>query len=96
MVFLALKDVYNDFHLKVVRILEWAVDRQMTHKTSMVILHDDEFCLELNKLQTICKNTPHFTSSLYGGNYFWNNATAAVGSQKKYGGILEIYTLLQW
>lgn len=68
MIFLSIKDVYEDFYLKTMRILEWAVDRGMADKTSVVILHDDEYCLRPNVLQTICEDTVRSNSSLYAGD----------------------------
>mmetsp|Transcript_19001 Transcript_19001/g.41166 ORF Transcript_19001/g.41166 Transcript_19001/m.41166 type:complete len:506 (-) Transcript_19001:247-1764(-) len=67
MEFLSLKDVYNDFSLKTLRVFEWAVDRGMTDETSMVVLHDDEYCLRPRVLQTICENATRSNSSLYAG-----------------------------
>ena len=37
MVFLEMKDVYDDFNLKTMRILSWAVDRGMSASTSFVM-----------------------------------------------------------
>ena len=41
MEFLPIKDVYEDFNLKTISILRWAVDRGMNENTSMIVLHDD-------------------------------------------------------
>jgi len=68
MVFLSIKDVYDDFYLKTLRIFEWAVDRGMTDETSVVVLHDDEYCLRPEVLQTICEDTVRSNSSLYAGS----------------------------
>ena len=59
-----MKDVYEDFYLKTMRIFEWAVDRGMTDETSVVILHDDEYCLRPEVLQTVCEDTVRSDSSL--------------------------------
>lgn len=71
---LSMKDVYNDFHLKTLRMFEWAVDRGMTGNTSMVVFHDDDFCLEPNVLQAACERVSSDTTktSLYGGVYLWD------------------------
>ncbi len=71
MEFLSLKDVYDDFYLKTMRIFEWAVDRGMSNETSVVVLHDDEFCLRPKVLQTLCEGAIEANSSLYAGNYLW-------------------------
>ena len=51
--FLSMKDVYDDFSFKTMRILEWAVDGGMMDETSMVVLHDNEFCLRTRILETL-------------------------------------------
>ena len=73
--FLSLKDVYNDFSFKTLRIFEWAVDRGMTINTSIVILHDDEYCLRPDVLQTICEDVMIASNSrLYSGDILWEEA----------------------
>lgn len=89
MEFLALDDVYDKFHFKVIRMLEWAVDRGMTNKTSMVVFHDDEYCLRPEVLQTICENATSSTSSLYTGVGLWQ--TAGYESQKAFDGTFAPY-----
>jgi len=75
MIFLPLKDVYDDSNLKVISMIRWAVDRGMTDKTSVVVLHDDEYCLRPEVLQTICEDTVRSNSSLYaGGLGLWEKA----------------------
>ena len=74
--FLSLKDIYEDFHLKTVRMLEWAVDRGMTDDTSIVVLQDDDFCLRPRVLREICEEAlapPSNNSSLYAGSYLWDD-----------------------
>jgi len=56
-VFLSMKDVYEDLSLKTLRGIEWAVDRGMTHDTSIVVKHDDEYCLRTEVLRGICLNS---------------------------------------
>ena len=80
--FLSLKDVYTDFSFKTLRIFEWAVDRGMTINTSIVILHDDEYCLRPDVLQTICEDVMIASNSrLYSGDILWEEA----GYQQQYG-----------
>jgi len=74
MIFLPLKDVYDDSNLKVISMIRWAVDRGMTDKTSVVVIHDDEYCLRPEVLQTVCEDTVRSNSSLYAGDYLWEKA----------------------
>jgi len=75
MIFLPLKDVYDDSNLKVISMIRWAVDRGMNDETSVVVLHDDEYCLRPEVLQTICEDTVRLNSSLYAGGYsLWEKA----------------------
>ena len=75
MIFLPLKDVYDDSNLKVINMIRWAVDRGMNDETSVVVLHDDEYCLRPEVLQTICEDTVRSNSSLYAGGYnLWEKA----------------------
>jgi hypothetical protein len=74
LVILSLKDVYNDNALKILRGLEWAAERGMTSNTSIVIKHDDEYCLRQEVLQDLCRKTNLANSSLYAGNYLWSTA----------------------
>jgi len=75
MIFLPLKDVYDDSNLKVISMIRWAVDRGMNDETSVVVIHDDEYCLQSNVLQTICEDTVRLNSSLYAGGYsLWEKA----------------------
>ena len=67
MVFLSMKDVYEDFYLKTLRIFEYAVDRGMADETSVVVIHDDEYCLRPELLQTICEDAILSNSSVYAG-----------------------------
>ena len=89
MIFLSIKDVYEDFYLKTMRIFEWAVDRGMKDETSAVVIHDDEYCLRPEVLQTICKDTVRSNSSLYAGDYLWD--TAAYEMQKGFDGSFAPY-----
>jgi len=89
MEFLALKDVYDDSNFKVIRMLEWAVDRGMTNKTSMVVLHDDEYCVRPKVLQAICENVTRSGSSLYAGAHLWQ--TAGYEIQKAFDGSFYPY-----
>lgn len=73
-VFLSMKDVYEDLSLKTLRGIEWAVDRGMTHGTSIVVKHDDEYCLQTEVLRGICLNSTGSRSSLYAGWYLWSSA----------------------
>ena len=73
-VILSLKDVYSDNALKMLRGLEWAAERGMTSDTSIVIKHDDEYCLRLEVLRDICRTINLANSSLYAGHYLWSRA----------------------
>ena len=46
----------------------------MTDETSVVVLHDDEYCLRPEVLQSICEITTRSNSSLYSGNFLWSYA----------------------
>ena len=70
-IFLAMNDVYHDMNLKAIRMMEWAVDRGMTKDTSLVVIHDDEYCLHPHVLQAICENVALSNTSLYAGNHLW-------------------------
>ena len=74
MIFLPLKDVYDDSNLKVISMIRWAVDREMKDETSVVVIHDDEYCLRPEVLQTVCEDTVRLNSSLYAGDYLWEKA----------------------
>ena len=71
-VFLSMKDVNDDLSLKTLRGIKWTVERGMTHDTSIVVKHDDEYCLEV--LRGICLNSMGSGSSLYAGSYLWSSA----------------------
>jgi len=73
-VFLSMKDVYEDLSLKTLRGIEWAVDKGMTKDTSIVVKHDDEYCLRTEVLRGICLNSTGSGSSLYAGWYLWSSA----------------------
>ena len=73
-VFLSMMDVYNNIALKELRSLEWAADRGMTSDTSIVVKHDDEYCLRPGVLREICRKANISNSSLYAGKYLWSNA----------------------
>ncbi|KAL7542223.1 hypothetical protein ACHAWF_007121 [Thalassiosira exigua] len=89
MVFLSLKDVYEDFNLKTMRIFEWAVDRGMKDDTSMVILHDDEYCLRPEILQALCEEANQSNSSLYAGGGIFDHPI--VESEKGFDGSFAPY-----
>lgn len=89
MQFLSMKDVYSEFSYKTLRILEWAVDRGMTSETSIVVLHDDEYCIRPQVLQKICNNVMSLNCSLYAGNYLWDRAY--YDSQKGFDGTFAPY-----
>ena len=72
MVFLSMKDVNDDLSLKTLRGIKWTVERGMTHDTSIVVKHDDEYCLEV--LRGICLNSTGSGSSLCAGLYLWSSA----------------------
>jgi hypothetical protein len=74
-VILSLKDVYSENALKMLRGIEWAAERGMTSDTSIVVKHDDEYCLRPEVLGGICRKTNLSNSSLYAGNYLWSNAS---------------------
>ena len=44
------------------------MDRGMKDETSVVVLHDDEYCLRPEVLQTICEDSVRLNSSLYAGD----------------------------
>lgn len=83
MEFMALKDVYDDFYLKTLRTLEWAVNRGITSQTSIIVLHDDEYCLRPAELERICMATSA-NESIYAGNHLWG--TPAYDEQKGFDG----------
>ncbi len=56
---------------------------------SMVVLHDDEYCLRPRVLQSICEDTIHSNSSLYAGNKYWQ--TAEFEGQKGHDGSFAPY-----
>jgi hypothetical protein len=56
------------------RGLEWATERGMTSDASIVIKHDDEYCLRLEVLHNLCCKTNLANSSLYSGYYLWSRA----------------------
>ncbi|KAL7549519.1 hypothetical protein ACHAWF_012783, partial [Thalassiosira exigua] len=88
-IFLSLKDVYDNFNLKTMRMFEWAVDRGMTEETSMVVFHDDEYCLRPEVLQTICEKTFRSNSSLYAGSVYWRHPSYDI--QKGFDGSFAPY-----
>ncbi|KAL3808119.1 hypothetical protein ACHAXA_006205 [Cyclostephanos tholiformis] len=74
-VLLSMMDVYDNIALKELRGMEWAADRGMTSHTSIVIKHDDEYCLRPGVLSDICRGLDGLSnSSLYAGNYLWSDA----------------------
>ena len=87
-VFLSMKDVYDDIALKELRGIEWAADRGMTSDTSFVVKHDDEYCLDVEVLRGICRNYTGF-GSLYAGPHLWQSA--AYDSQKGLDGTFVPY-----
>ena len=89
MEFLSQKDIYNEFSFKTMRILEWAADRGMSSNTSIVMLHDDEFCLQPEVLQNICMEATSSNQSLYAGNSFWG--TPGYEAQKGFDGSFAPY-----
>lgn len=89
MVFLPLKDVYDDSNLKVISMLRWAVDRGMNDETSIVVIHDDEFCLRPKVLQRVCEDAAASNSSLYAGPIYWGSA--AYEQQKGFDGSFTPY-----
>ena len=76
--FLPLRGFYDDSYLKAINMLWWVMDRGMEDDTSIVIINDDEFCLEPRVLQTICEDvrTRSSNSSLYAGNYLFADPEA--------------------
>jgi len=92
MIFLPLKDVYDDSNLKVISMIRWAVDRGMNDETSVVVIHDDEYCLQSNVLQTICEDTVRSNSSLYAGDYLWEKAYYEM--QKGFDGPLHLISVV--
>lgn len=73
MIFLPIKDVYDGSNLKVISMIRWALDRGMKDETFVVVIHDDDYCLRPEVLQTICEDTLCLNSSLYAGDYLWEN-----------------------
>ena len=88
MAFLSLKDVYSEFSFKTMRMFEWAVAWGMIN-TSMVVFHDDEYCLRPEVLQSICEDATNSNSSLYAGHNLWK--TAAYKQQKGFEGTFAPY-----
>lgn len=68
---LSMRDVYDDIWLKELRIVEYAADRAMADSTSMVVLHDDEYCLRPEVLRDICVDDDA-EASVYAGKYLWS------------------------
>lgn len=81
--FLPLRGFYDDSYLKVINMLWWVMDRGMEDDTSIVIINDDEFCLEPRVLQTICEDvrTRSSNSSLYAGSYVFDDPEAYDGQK---------------
>jgi len=50
------------------------VERGMMHDTSIVVKHDDGYCLRTEVLRGICLNSTGSGSSLYAGWYLWSSA----------------------
>ena len=99
MIFLSLRDVYEDFAFKTLRILEWAAERGMSNTTSVVVLQDDEYCLQPEILERICvQHSSRSTSAasrrsiLYTGVYFWDKAYSDIqkGLDGKYALFFQI------
>ncbi|CAB9522453.1 expressed unknown protein [Seminavis robusta] len=71
-----LRDVYTEMHLKTFRILEWGVHQSYTHHPNLklLVLHDDEYCVDLKALQALCRKTAEQPqpAQMYGGPYFWS------------------------
>ena len=89
MEFLPIKDVYDDSNLKVISMLRWAVDGGMNENTSMVVIHDDEYCLQPQVLQDICVNATQSNSSLYAGWHLWKTPSYKI--QKAFDGSFSPY-----
>ena len=61
----------------------------MTDETSMVMLHDDEYCMRPRVLQAICEKAILTNSSLYAGDYLWQ--TPGYELQKGFDGSFAPY-----
>ena len=71
-------------------ILEWAVFRGKSNEISMVVLHDDEYCLRPQVLQSICEDVMvKSNSSLYAGYNFW--PSVGLESQRGFDGSFAPY-----
>lgn len=89
--FLPLEDVYENSNLKVISMLRWAVDRGMTSGTSVVIVHDDEFCLYPEVMSRICLKALQSNTSFYAGlrGLLWR--TPGYEQQKAFDGSFTPY-----
>ncbi|EJK55448.1 hypothetical protein THAOC_24821 [Thalassiosira oceanica] len=74
MEFLPLKDVYEDFYFKTLNMIKWAATIGMEDDTSMVVIHDDEYCFQPEILRGLCLDATSNNQSLYAGSYLWSEA----------------------
>ncbi|EJK59151.1 hypothetical protein THAOC_20664 [Thalassiosira oceanica] len=75
MEFLPLRDVYEDFYLKTLNMFKWAATIGMDDDTSMVVIHDDEYCFQPEILRGLCQDATSNNQSLYAAAYEAQNGT---------------------
>lgn len=76
MEFLPLRDEYELSNLKVHSMLRWAAGWGMDDRSSIVVVTDDEYCLNPDVMRTMCVNATKSNASLYaGGLSFWDFGT---------------------
>lgn len=65
-IILPVRDIYDDFMVKTYQVLQWTLDQ----RKSIIVLHDDEYCIDLSALREMCqsaKGDGRSKRNLYGG-----------------------------